>query len=76
MGEKDISKTQYIIYNIDEKIYKIKIYGMILKIGDIGSSIIKPKKDISSDKKFRISIIQYNSLHSIILYGYRPFGKK
>jgi hypothetical protein len=47
MGKRDISMVENIIYKIDGKVYGIKTNGVVLKIGDIGSSIIKPRDDLT-----------------------------
>ena len=47
MGNKNISNIKYIQYEIGKgKYLKMKTYGIILKIGDVGGCIVQPKKDI------------------------------
>jgi hypothetical protein len=44
--DKYIGDTEYIFYKRGDKYYKIKTFGLLLKIGDVGASIVKPKKNI------------------------------
>jgi hypothetical protein len=46
MGDKNIQNIKYIIYKFNDKYIKIKTFGLILKIGDIGASILQPRTDI------------------------------
>ena len=47
MGEKNINKVRNIIYDLGTGIYlKIETYGLVLKIGDVGASIVHPKDDV------------------------------
>lgn len=47
MGNKFIGNKTTIVYGIDSQQYiKIKTYGFIIKIGDVGVSIINPRKDL------------------------------
>jgi hypothetical protein len=46
MGDKNISNTKYIYYKYKNKYLKIKTFGFILKIGDVGTFIIKPKPNV------------------------------
>jgi len=41
-----IGDTKYINYKYNKRILKIKTYGLLLKVGDLGSSIVKPRKDL------------------------------
>lgn len=46
MGNQSINDIEYIIYEINNKYYKIETFGFVLKIGDIGSSILHPRDDV------------------------------
>lgn len=46
MRDQYIGDTDYIFYKIGKTYYKIKTFGIILKIGDVGASILHPRKDI------------------------------
>jgi hypothetical protein len=46
MHDQQIGDIQYIFYEWNNKYYKIKTYGLILKIGDVGASIIKPQDNV------------------------------
>lgn len=46
MGKRNIMNTKEIVYLVKNKKYKIRTNGIILKIGDVGSSVIKPKEDL------------------------------
>jgi hypothetical protein len=46
MGNMYIGDIKNIIYKFDDKFIKIKTHGFIIKIGDVGSSIVHPKKDV------------------------------
>lgn len=45
MDEK-IGNVKYIFYKINNKIYKIKTFGILMKIGDVGACIVKAKSDV------------------------------
>lgn len=45
-NESYIKNVKYIIYKVNNKYIKIKTFGLILKIGDVGTFIIHPKKDV------------------------------
>jgi len=42
-----IGDTKYIYYKINNKIIKIETFGILLKIGDIGTSIVIPNKNVT-----------------------------
>ena len=46
MGNNNISKIKNIIYKINNKYIKIKTYGLILKMGDVGNACMKIKNNI------------------------------
>ena len=46
MGNQNIGDIETIIYKIKNKMYKIKTFGFLIKIGDFGASIVIPKKNI------------------------------
>ena len=46
MGNKNISKIKNIIYKINNKYIKIKTYGLILKMGDIGNACMKINNNV------------------------------
>jgi len=46
LGDTCLDNTKYINYQFGNKIIKIKTYGLLLKIGDVGTSIITPRKDV------------------------------
>ena len=46
MHDQFIGDTEYIFYKVGKKYYKIKTFGLILKIGDVGASIVHPRKDL------------------------------
>ena len=46
LGDTNISKVKYINYKFGDKILKIKTFGLLLKIGDVGTAIITPRKDV------------------------------
>ena len=47
MGTRNIGNINYIIYDIGSGIYlKMKTYGLLLKIGDVGASIVNPKDNV------------------------------
>ncbi len=43
---KNIKKSEYIYYKINDKYYKVKNYGFTIIIGDFGHSIINLKNDL------------------------------
>ncbi len=45
-GNKNIKNVKEIIYKIDDKYYKIKTFGFVIILGDLGLSMIKIKDDI------------------------------
>lgn len=46
-GTKNIKSIKHIAYKISKNKYiHINTYGLILKIGDVGASIVQPKKDV------------------------------
>lgn len=45
-GSKNIKNTEEIVYRIFGKYYKIKTFGFIIILGDLGNSIIKIKNDV------------------------------
>ena len=46
MYDQYIGDTEYIIYKCNNKYYKIKTFGFIIKIGDVGASIVHPRKKL------------------------------
>jgi hypothetical protein len=46
LGDKCLKTIEKISYKILDKIYIIETYGLILKLGDIGSCILHPKEDV------------------------------
>ena len=69
MGDQNIGNIETIIYKINNKMYKIKTFGFLIKIGDFGSSIVLPKKNIvilghatniRTNYKFVDELIKYN----------------
>lgn len=46
MREQNIGDTEYIFYKVGNVYYKIKTFGILLKMGDVGASIIHPKENI------------------------------
>ena len=46
MGNKYIGDTKKITYKIKNKMFQIKTFGFIIKVGDVGSSIVRPKKNV------------------------------
>jgi len=46
ISDQYIGDIEYIIYKYNDKMIKIKTFGILLKIGDLGTSIIQPKEDI------------------------------
>jgi hypothetical protein len=62
LGNENIGNIENIIYKVDKKAYKIKTFGFIIKLGDLGTSIITPRKDIvicgmanNMDKNYKIA---------------------
>lgn len=46
MHDQFIGNTEYIYYKFNKKYYKIKTFGLMMKIGDAGACIINPRKDL------------------------------
>lgn len=46
MGDKNIGHIKTIIYKHKKHYIKIKTFGLILKVGDVGASIIVPKPNV------------------------------
>lgn len=46
MHDKFIGDTKYIFYKRGNRYFKIETFGLLLKIGDVGASIIKPQKNV------------------------------
>jgi hypothetical protein len=47
MGDEMIGRAKYIIYEYQKgKYIKVKTYGLLLKIGDVGGSIVRPRKNV------------------------------
>jgi hypothetical protein len=46
LGDTNIGNIEYINYKIGKKIYGIKTFGFLIKTGDLGTSIIKVRKDV------------------------------
>jgi len=46
MGDTNLENIKHIIYKIDGKYIKIDTFGLLLKIGDIGASILHLKSDV------------------------------
>lgn len=46
LGSKSISDVKEIYYNVDDVIFAVKTFGIILKLGDIGSCLLNPKPDV------------------------------
>lgn len=46
MGKQNIGNIEHIVYDINKKKYKIDTNGIILKIGDVGVSVMKLRKDL------------------------------
>jgi len=46
LGNTNIKDIEFINYKINGKIYKIETYGFIIKIGDLGMGIVKPREDV------------------------------
>lgn len=47
MGSQSIADLKHIVYEIDDSIrLLINVPGVLLKIGDIGASILKPREDV------------------------------
>lgn len=78
MHDQYIGNVEYIYYGIANKYYKIKTFGAILKISDVGSSIVHPRSDLyivgeGNDLEKTNGIVQtitkfpqyYNFLHAI-----------
>lgn len=46
LNDEYIGETQFIYYKFGSKMYKIKTFGILLKIGDVGGGIVQPRKDV------------------------------
>lgn len=46
IGDKYIGDIEHIVYNVNTTKLKINVPGLILKIGDIGTSVMKPQKNL------------------------------
>jgi hypothetical protein len=46
LGDNNIGNIEYINYKVGKKVYQIKTFGFLIKTGDLGTSIIKVRKDI------------------------------
>ncbi|VBB17635.1 hypothetical protein YASMINEVIRUS_98 [Yasminevirus sp. GU-2018] len=46
LHDQYVGDTKYIFYKVGDKIYKIKTFGIMLKIGDVGASIARPRRDV------------------------------
>jgi hypothetical protein len=46
LDDINLKNIKYIYYKYKDKIIKIETFGFILKIGDVGTFIVKPKKNI------------------------------
>jgi hypothetical protein len=46
MYDQYIGDVEYIFYKCNNKYYKIKTFGFIIKIGDAGACIIRPREDL------------------------------
>lgn len=46
INDEFIGNVEHIFYDIDGIFYKIKTFGLLLKIGDVGACIINPKKEL------------------------------
>jgi len=47
LDDEYVGDTKYIYYKFDKKIIKIETFGMLLKIGDVGTSIVIPNKNVT-----------------------------
>jgi hypothetical protein len=45
-GKHNLSKIKYIVYKINSKYIRVKTFGCIAKISDLGLSILRPKENI------------------------------
>ena len=63
---KSIKNIKYIVYKINNKYYKIKTFGIILIIGDVGTSIIKIRDDIILIGNMYDIHTNYNKLNYIM----------
>jgi hypothetical protein len=70
-------KIKFIYYKIDKKIIKIKTFGLILKIGDTGTFMINPRKnlyiighayDLPNNYKLLKQMMKENYMVSFFLY--------
>lgn len=66
IGEKSMKDVEYIYYEIDKNKYiKINTYGLLLKLGDLGTSIVIPNKNV-----YIIGdIIDVNDLKNVEIYN-------
>ena len=46
LNNKFIGNTKYICYKYKTKYIKIKTFGFVIKFGDVGDFIVKPKEDV------------------------------
>lgn len=46
LGDQNISEIKEIYYKVDDDMFGIETFGMIMKLGDIGSCMLNPKKDV------------------------------
>ena len=44
--DKKIKNITEIVYKINKKLYKIKTFGFVIILGDLGMSLIKIRKDV------------------------------
>lgn len=56
LNDKFVGNTKYIFYKRGDKYYKIKTFGMFMKIGDVGACIVTPQDDT-------IVVGQANDIH-------------
>ena len=80
MGNKNISKTKYIYYKYKNKYLKIKTFGLLLKIGDVGTFIINPKPKVfiagqAYDIKKSFSIVKTVSKMQTCQWFLGQFGR-
>lgn len=64
IDDKYIGNTKYIYYKINKKIIRIKTFGIIIKIGDFGSSIVQANKKVyvlgqANNLKENIKCVKY-----------------
>jgi hypothetical protein len=46
LGDQNIGNIKNIVYKFDDKYIKIETFGFIIKVGDLGMTVIKPKDDV------------------------------